>query len=433
MKRFALQQLVDWKSKNNRKPMLINGARQVGKTWLMEEFGRKYFEKTAIFNLQRNSALRNLFTKDLDPKRILLGFELEAGFKIDPQKTLIVIDEIQEEPRAITALKYFYEDTPEYHIVAAGSLLGVTLHSGVSFPVGKVDMMNVYPLCFREFLCAIGEELLAEQLKDGSWDILQPFHDKLLDYIKQYMFIGGMPEVVADFAEQKDFTQVREKQNNILKAYADDFSKHIPTNVLHKVNLVWQSIPAQLSKENKKYAYNQVVKNGRSKDFEAAITWLKDAGLIYKLQRLSKPFLPISSYKQENIFKIFLLDVGLLSAMSGLDRRVLLESDALFTEFKGAITEQYVLQELVAMKDIDVAYWANDTGNAELDFIAQLDGTVIPIEVKSGINLKAKSLKTYADKFSPKLAVRFSQANAKQTENLYDIPLYAISRLQNIL
>ena len=430
MKRFALQTLVDWKNKNNRKPMIINGARQVGKTWLMNEFGKHYYKEILNINFERNTRIHNLFEVDLDPNRLLLGLELELGHKIDASNTLIIFDEIQAQPRAIIALKYFYEEMPQYHILAAGSLLGVTLHSGVSFPVGKVDSMELYPLNFMEFLSALGEDLLVEQIQNNNLEILSPFKDKLLNYLKQYMYIGGMPEVVSGFVKNKDFQEVRDIQEQILKDYRNDFSKHIPKQTLPKVLSIWNAIPTQLSKENKKFIYNQVVEKGRAKDFEDAITWLVDSGLIHKVKRLSKPYLPITGYLEDNIFKLFLLDVGLLSAMSKLDRRILLEGDDLFTEFKGAITEQYVMQELATIDGVELSYWGNDSGNAEVDFVIQCNSQVIPVEVKSGINLKAKSLKTYMDKYSPQYAVRTSQADYKKTDSLYDIPLYMIENIK---
>ena len=430
MKRFALERLTDWKNKENRKPLIINGARQVGKTWLMQEFGKKYFKETLYINFERNTRIQQLFETDLDPERLLLGLEVELGHKIDPKNTLIIFDEIQTTPQAITSLKYFYEELPQYHIIAAGSLLGVALHSGVSFPVGKLDELNLYPLNFMEFLDALGEKQLAKLIDDNNHDLLPVFKNKLIDYVKQYMFVGGMPEVVATFAKNKDFAQVRELQNQILHGYAKDFSKHIPANLLPKVESVFNAVPVQLAKENKKFIYKQVTEKGRAKDFEGAISWLKDCGLIYQIYRLKKPYLPIKGYIEQNIFKLFLLDVGLLSAMSRLDRRVLIEGDALFTEFKGAITEQYVMQELTSIKNSEIAYWSNEGGTAEVDFVMQCESFIIPIEVKSGTNLKAKSLKIYIEKYLPKYAVRTSQADYKQTDNLYDIPLYMIEHLK---
>ncbi|MBE6453084.1 MAG: ATP-binding protein [Alphaproteobacteria bacterium] len=430
MKRFALQDLIIWKNKKNRKPLIVNGARQVGKTWLLQEFGKNQYKEVLYINFERNKRMQNLFKQDLNPNRILLGLELEHGHKIDVENTLIIFDEIQTTPQAITSLKYFFEETPQYHIVAAGSLLGVTLHSGVSFPVGKVDRLNLYPLNFYEYLDALGQENLVELLKSQNFEMIRVFKDTLLDYLKQYMYIGGMPEVVVSFIRNKDFHEVRQVQNHILLDYSNDFSKHIPKETLPKVLSVWNSIPAQLAKENKKFFYNNVAINGRAKDFEDAITWLIDSGLIYKVNRLTKPFLPIKGYQENNIFKLFMLDVGLLSAMSKLDRRILLEGDNLFTEFKGSITEQYVLQELMSLSDIEVSYWGNDSGQAEVDFVVQCESNVFPVESKAGTNLKAKSLKVYMDKYNPKFAIRTSQADYKKTDTLYDIPLYMMENIK---
>ena len=431
MRRFALQDLIDWKNKQNRKPLIVNGARQVGKTWLLQEFGKNQYKEVLYINFERNKRIQQLFEPDLDPNRLLLGLELEHGHKIDADNTLIIFDEIQTTPQAITSLKYFYEEMPQYHIVAAGSLLGVTLHSGISFPVGKVDRLNLYPLNFYEYLEALGQEKLVELLKSKNFEMIDVYKDTLLDYLKQYMYIGGMPEVVSAFIKNKDFNEARQIQNHILLDYGNDFSKHIPKETLPKVLAVWNSIPAQLAKENKKFIYSNIVANGRAKEFEDAITWLIDSGLIYKVNRLSKPFLPIKGYLESNIFKLFLLDVGLLSAMSRLDRRILLEGDDLFTEFKGAITEQYVLQEIMSLNDIEVSYWSNDSGQAEVDFVVQCESNVFPIESKAGTNLKAKSLKVYMDKYNPKFAVRTSQADYKKTDSLYDIPLYMLENVKS--
>ena len=426
MKRFALQNLINWKNKNNRKPMLIHGARQVGKTWLMNEFGKSNYKSVVYINFERNQRMKDLFNGDLDPSRLITGLEIESGNKIVPEETLLIFDEIQDCKKAITSLKYFYEEKPEYHIVSAGSLLGVALHSGVSYPVGKVDTMTLYPLNFCEFLNALGNEKLSELIFKNDYKLISVFKDKLTELLKQYMYIGGMPEVVANFASNQDFKEVRAVQKQILDDYKQDFSKHISSNILPKLMLVWDSIPAQLAKENKKFIYNQVQENSRAKDFENAIMWLKDSGLIYKVHRISKPSLPIKSYFEENIFKMFLLDVGLLSAMSSLDVKVLLEGDKVFSEFKGAIAEQFVLQELSSLSDIEISYWGNDTGVAEVDFVIQKDSHIIPIEVKATTNLKAKSLKVYMEKYSPKYAVRTSLADYKKTDNLFDIPLFMI-------
>lgn len=432
MKRLALEHLADWKSKENRKPLLIHGARQVGKTWLMKEFGETSYQNMVYFNFERNKRVRDLFEIDLDPNRLLLGLEIEAGQKITPKNTLIIFDEIQACPQAITSLKYFYEEKPEYSIIAAGSLLGVAIHQGVSYPVGKVDTMTLYPLTFGEFLDAMGEEKLYDLTASNQFDLIKAFKDKLIDYLKQYLYIGGMPEVVKSFVKNKDFVEVRKIQKQILDDYQNDFSKHVPEDVLPKLRMVWDSIPGQLSKENKKFIYNQLMEKARAKDFENAITWLQNSGLIYKIGRVSKPALPIKSYVDMSIFKLFLVDVGLLSAMSALDARVLLEGDALFTEFKGAITEQYVLQELKAVPNMEISYWSNDAGNAEVDFVVQCNSLILPVEAKATTNLKAKSLKVYMEKFKPAFAVRTSMADYNQTGSLHDIPLFMIESMARI-
>lgn len=432
MKRYALQQLKDWKENKQRKPLMIYGARQVGKTWLMTEFGKTEFPDFICINLEKNSRMAALFESTLDPSVLLRGMEMETHKKITPE-TLIILDEIQACPKAITSLKYFCEDFPDYHIVAAGSLLGVALHKGVSFPVGKVESLNMYPLTFCEFLDAIGEEQLCEAINARQFDILKAFKDKLTDYLKTYFYVGGMPEVVSDFVANRDYQKVRTIQNRILNDYKQDFSNHIPDNMRDKVTKLWDSVPQQLAKENKKFVYKDISgTNPRSKEYDPAVEWLKDSGLIYKICRVSKPSLPIEAYRQDNIFKLYVSDIGLLGAKSKMDVRVLLEGAQVFTEFKGAMTEQFVLQELKTNADIDMAYWANENGQAEIDFIVQTGTKIIPLEVKAGINLRAKSLSIYQEKFKPEKSVRTSLADYKQTGDLYDIPLYAIELFDKI-
>lgn len=427
MKRFALEKLIQWKNKKKHKPLILQGARQVGKTWLMQEFGKTNFKQTIYVNFERNKRVRDLFEKDFDTKRIIFGLEAEFNIKIIPQDTLIIFDEIQELPAVITSLKYFYEEMPQLYIISAGSLLGVALHKGVSYPVGKVETMYLYPMSFKEFLYALNENRLVDLLETKDFDLIKTFKDKLTDYLKQYMFIGGMPEVVEDFATNRDITTIRKLQKEILDAYEKDFSKHTPKEIFSKLMLVWKQIPAQLSKENKRFIYNDVIKNSRAKDFEDAITWLVQSGLVYKISRVSKPGLPISAYLKENIFKLFILDTGLLCAKSKLEPNIIIDEDKLFTEFKGALTEQYVLQELKNIEDLETAYWANDNTNvAEVDFLIQYKGKIIPVEVKSKTNLKAKSLKSYIEKFKPDMSIRTSLADYKKTDNLQDIPLYML-------
>jgi len=433
MTRLGIDQLRDWKAKKGHKPLIINGIRQVGKTWLMKEFGRLHYENTAYCLFEKNSRLQDLFSADMDIRRILTGLELETEKKIDPNNTLIIFDEIQECPNALTALKYFNENAPEYDIVAAGSLLGVFLHKGVSFPVGKVEFMNLYPLAFSEFLTAIGEEKLKELVKSCDWELIKVFKDKLIDYLKMYFFTGGMPEVVLEFSKARDFNLARKIQNNILDSYQQDFSKHIPVNNLQRTRLIWDSIPVQLSKENKKFIYKDVQKNATASTFETSLSWLENCGLVHKVPRISKPALPLKGYANTGAFKLFFCDIGLLSAMSGLNAKTILEGDAMFTEFKGALTEQYVCQEMKHFDNTTIAYWTNDSATAEIDFVMQLDSKIIPIEVKSSINLKAKSLSVYREKFSPKTEVRISLANFNKNGSLFDIPLYMLSEFKLII
>ena len=426
MERYAMQKLVAWKNAKNRKPLILQGARQVGKTWLMKEFGRTNFKKVAYFIFEKNEKLKMIFQGDLKTHRILEGLELLAGFKITPD-TLIIFDEIQECPDAITSLKYFNEEQPEYPIIAAGSLLGITLHTGMSFPVGKVNFMTLYPLSFFEFLDAIGESMKLEKLRERKWEILRPFHEDLIASLKKYFFIGGMPEAVNSYVSEKDFNKVRVIQKEILKAYAKDFSKHIPVAEQAKLKLIWDSIPAQLSKENKKFIYGHVEKGARAKDFENAIAWLEACGLIYKINRIKKPDFPLAAYKDLSAFKMFMVDLGLLAAMSKLDARTLISGNEFFEEFKGALTEQYVLQQMMLYSDeLDIYYWAKENGTSELDFIVQMQNEIIPVEVKASINLQAKSLKYYIETFNPQKAFRFSGATYKQNDVITDIPLYAV-------
>lgn len=433
MRRLILQQLLKWKQKENRKPLLIYGARQVGKSWIMEEFGKTQFPDFVYVNFERNDRICDLFEKTLEPSVLLQGLEIETHKKISPDM-LVIFDEIQACPKAITALKYFCEDCPNYHIIAAGSLLGVAIHQGVSFPVGKVDAVHMHPMTFLEFLEAIGESKLCEVINNLQFDLIELFHEKLTDYLRTYFYVGGMPEVVASYVSDRDFQKVRQLQKRILSDYKSDFSHHIPNEILDKASKLWESIPVQLAKENKKFVYKEIDnRNARSKDYDPAIQWLKDSGLIHQVKRIKKPALPISGYKEENIFKLFMLDVGLLSAKTGLDVRVLLEGSRIFTEFKGAMTEQFVLQELSAKEDIEVGYWANNKGDAEVDFVAQIGSMIVPIEVKAGVNLQAKSLAFYNEKFKPEFCVRASLANYKQTDNLHDLPLYMLESLENVL
>lgn len=426
MKRKLLENLVEWKNRKAHKPLILEGARQVGKTWLMQKFGNTQYKKVAYINFDRNLKMRETFETDLDTKRLITAIGLDAEFKITPEDTLIIFDEIQECPRAITSLKYFNEDAPEYDIIAAGSLLGVAHHTGTGFPVGKVEFLRLYPLSFTEFLDAMGKEQYVELIEKQDFEMIKIFSNKFEDLLKQYCYIGGMPEVVQNFVNNGDFNQVRTIQKRILSAYERDFSKHIPANTVEKARMLWNSIPTQLAKENKKFIYNAIKKGARAKEFETALTWLRNNGLIYQVHKITKPGLPIGAYAALDAFKLFVLDVGLLGALSGLEAKTILGKYEIFQEFKGAIAEQYVLQQFKTIDDMPIYYWTNETSRSEVDFVIQRESKVIPVEVKAATNLKARSLKIYMEQFKPELAIRTSLADYKKTENLVDIPLYAI-------
>lgn len=429
MYRTAIEEMKKWKENPKRKPLIIEGARQVGKTWLMKEFGEICYRQTVYINFDSNARMTDLFAFELEPKRIVKGLELYSGKKIDPEDTLIVFDEVQEVPRALASLKYFYENAPEYQIVCAGSLLGIALHQGTSFPVGKVDFLNLYPLSFPEFLMAIGKEGLAELVGSGDHELLSAFRQELTEDLKRYYIVGGMPEAVMSFAENGDAEEVRRIQRNILDAYEQDFSKHAPSEIVPKIRLVWNSIPSQLAKENKKFVYGLVREGARAKEFENAIMWLTDCGLVHKVSRVTAGRIPLKAYEDNKAFKLYFLDVGLLGCMTGISPRVMLDGNDLFVEFKGALAEQYVLQQLIPNQKLSIYYYTNDSGSLEVDFVADNGEAAIPIEVKAETNLKAKSLKSYIDKFSPALAVRTSMADYQKEENLTNLPLYAVGLL----
>ena len=433
MDRFALEKLKQWKEKKNRKPLIIRGARQVGKTWLMKEFGRTCFKKMAYVNFDSNTRMRQVFEGDINIERLILAISAETGVSIDSRDTLLIFDEVQEVPKALTALKYFCEEASEYAIVAAGSLLGVAMHKGTSFPVGKVDFMDLYPLSFREFLCALGEERFVEILDSSDTDMVRMFKSKYIDRLREYYYVGGMPEVVQSYVGSKDFNQVREIQKNLLNYYQQDFSKHAEATLVSRLNLVWNSIPMQLAKENKKYIYGQVREGARAKDFELAIQWLMDCGLIHKVQRIKKPGLPLKAYLDLNAFKIYLLDIGLLMAMVDLDARVIIDGNRIFTEFKGALTEQYVLQQLIADLGIEAYYYSTEKSSGEIDFLLQGKSSILPLEVKAEENLRAKSLKAFCEKYHPACAVRTSMSDYREQKWMTNVPLYNICRIKQYL
>lgn len=432
MKRAAIEKLKEWKKNPKRKPLIIRGARQVGKTWLMKEFGNTEYKNVIYVNFELQDLMREHFSIDLDTTRIIEGLELEY-FKINPNDTLIILDEIQECPKAITVLKYFYENNPEYHIMAAGSLLGVAIHENVSFPVGKVDFLDLYPLSFYEFLLAMGEENFAELLKNPKSLNIRTFKTKYIDWLKKYYYIGGMPEAVNNYAETGNFETTRKIQENILEAYKNDFSKHISATGKLKIDLLWESIPNQLMSESKKFIYKKIKQGARANEFEEALSWLINCGLIYKINRISKPALPISAYEDTKSFKLFLLDVGLLSAISKLPARTLIEGDKIFTEFYGALAEQYVLQQLKGLDDMEIAYWISESNAAEVDFVIQTNGYVIPLEVKASTNLQAKSLKVFTEKFKPEIIIKTSLADFETNNGFLNIPLYMINNISDII
>ena len=429
MQRKILQSLQNWKQNPNRKPLIIQGARQVGKTWAMKHFGEQSFEQVAYINFDNNSRMKTLFSGDYDINRLILGLKIESGVDIQAHNTLIIFDEVQEVPQALSSLKYFYENAPEFYIVSAGSLLGVSLHHQVSFPVGKVDFLPLYPMDFHEFLRAMGKQDLVELLNLKDWPLISAMKSRYIELLRQYYFVGGMPEAVKVFIETQNFDAVRQVQKNLLMAYEQDFSKHIRDGqTVQKVRSIWHAIPEQLAKENKKFIYANLQKGARSKDYEIALQWLKDSGLVHSVPRIKKPHLPLSAY-QDNAFKLYGLDIGLLSAQSHLDASVLLDGSRIFSEFKGALTEQYVLQQLIANQDNPVFYWATEKGTAEVDFVVQQKQAVIPIEVKAEENLKAKSLKVYVEQFQPERAFRFSMADYREQDWLVNVPLYGFNVL----
>ncbi|MDD6568540.1 MAG: ATP-binding protein [Eubacteriales bacterium] len=429
MYRIAIEKLYKWKNSKRRKPLIIEGARQVGKTWLMKEFGKQAYADTVYINFDSNSRMADLFSADLDTDRLIMGLELYAGRKINPDNTLLIFDEVQEVPRALASLKYFYENAPQYHIVCAGSLLGIALHQGTSFPVGKVDFLKLYPLSFSEFLMATGNERFAELLKKQDYEMITSFKQTYIDALKHYYFVGGMPEAVQSFAESKDFNEVRAIQKRILAAYEQDFSKHAPNEIVPKIRMLWNSIPSQLARENKKFIYGLVREGGRAREYETAIMWLSDCGLVHKVSRVNAAGIPLKAYEDLKAFKLFIVDVGLLGCMTGLRQRTLLDGDDLFVEFKGALTEQYVCQQLKTVEDLGIYYYTNDRGSCEIDFVVDTGEQIVPIEVKAETNLRAKSLKTYRERFEPELSVRTSMADYKKEDWLLNLPLYAIENI----
>ncbi|MDR1402055.1 MAG: ATP-binding protein [Puniceicoccales bacterium] len=436
MKRIAMEGLLKWKNNPGRMPLIIEGARQVGKTWLMKEFGRMHYENAVYVNFDGDRKVKKLFEQDLNPARIVDELELQSGEKIRKESTLIIFDEIQECNRACVSLKYFCENAPEYHVISAGSLLGVAIHRDNSFPVGKVNSMHLYPLTFEEFMDALGEKRYQTLVEKKNYSSAYAIGDDLTEHLKRYYFVGGMPKAVKAFVDGENLSEIRQLQREIMENFEKDFSKHIDVPSIPKIGQVWDSVPSQLAKENKQFVYSEMKKGARGSHYESAFYWLKRVGMVYKVPRVEIPNLPLAAYKQD-AFKVYMLDVGLLSARVGLTMQNLADPNPeMFNHFRGALTEQYVLQELKALpSNPEVCYWMNNRkkGTAEVDFLIQNDGEVIPIEAKSSTNLKAKSLKVYMNYYKPQTAIRTSLGAYGKHGNLWDIPLYLLGQLPHIL
>lgn len=429
MNRLLIKELVAWKNATNRKPLIIKGARQVGKTWLMQTFGEQQFKQVVYLNFESSQRLQEMFKPDFNIPRIIAVIEIETNQKIDYTNTLLIFDEIQEAEKGLTALKYFYEQAPQYFIIAAGSMLGISLQKSNSFPVGKVDFLQLYPLSFAEFLNNAGYSKLADNLVLKNWAVIATFHQKLVELLRLYYFVGGMPEVVANYIENKNLETVRQLQQKIIIGYQNDFAKHAPNDIVPKIKLVWQSLISQLAKENRKFIYGQLKKGARAKNFETAINWLVDAGLVLKVNRVTNPTMPLNAYADFDAFKLFLVDIGLLNAIANLDPKILLEKNTILTEYKGALTEQYVCQQLKIKTDL--YYWVAENATAEIDFLIQQQNQIIPIEVKAEENLKSKSLTTYVQKYTPTTAIRTSINQFRAETWFTNWPLYGIGELLN--
>ena len=445
MQRDVFKKIIDWNSSRKRKPLILMGARQVGKTWLMDAFANEFYPDAYVkVDLQRDDMLRaKIDNSNIDPKTMLDLMQAATGKQIVPGRTLLIIDEIQESHKALNSLKYFNQEMPDLAIIVAGSLLGLAMGKSDearkrkgrergSFPVGKVSFLDVHPMSFSEFVRAVDNPFRLKALEAGDWKLLDAMREDFTTLLRKYLFVGGMPEAVADFAENGDYAGVRMAQDEILAAYDADFVKHAPPELLAKIRLLWKNIPAQLAKENRKFIYTALKSGARAREYETALNWLDDAGMIHQVFRASPPRLPLASYQDFSAFKLYMHDVGLLGAMSGISPSMLLDGDALFTNFKGAMTEQFVLQELAA-SGVTPSYWSSDSGNAEVEFVVQGEKDVFPIEAKAGINTKAKSLKVYRGLFNPPYAIRTSLQPYHDGENVKDIPLYAfglhVSRL----
>lgn len=425
MERSIYSSLKKWKESPTRKPLILQGARQVGKTYILKEFGAREYSEVVYINCDDNNDMQNMFV-DYDVDRIIRSLSAISGVSIKPSTTLLILDEIQEVERGLASLKYFCEKAPEYHVAVAGSLLGITLHEGTSFPVGKVDMLYMYPMDFEEFLLAMGKEQLVELLRSNSWTALTPLRGMLTELLRQYYFVGGMPEAVKTYVERGDIWEVRSIHSKIIDAYRNDMSKHVPKQQVQRINMVWNSIPSQLARDNKKFIYGALRKGARANDFEIAIQWLVDSGLVHKVHRISKPVVPLKFYEDMASFKLFLLDCGLLGALSETPPEQILIGDNVFEEYKGAFTENYVLQQLKSLPRTFVYYYSNDNSTLEIDFVVQHEAHVIPIEVKAEENLRAKSLRQFVTDNPGLHGVRFSMSDYREQDWLTNVPLWAV-------
>lgn len=425
MERSIYSSLKKWKESPTRKPLILQGARQVGKTYILKEFGAREYSEVVYINCDDNNDMQNMFV-DYDVDRIIRSLSAISGISIKPSTTLLILDEIQEVGRGLASLKYFCEKAPEYHVAVAGSLLGITLHEGTSFPVGKVDMLYMYPMDFEEFLLAMGKEQLVELLRSNSWAALTPLRGMLTELLRQYYFVGGMPEAVKTYVERGDIWEVRSIHSKIIDAYRNDMSKHVPKQQVQRINMVWNSIPSQLARDNKKFIYGALRKGARANDFEIAIQWLVDSGLVHKVHRISKPVVPLKFYEDMASFKLFLLDCGLLGALSETPPEQILIGDNVFEEYKGAFTENYVLQQLKSLPRTFVYYYSNDNSTLEIDFVVQHEAHVIPIEVKAEENLRAKSLRQFVTDNAGLHGVRFSMSDYREQDWLTNVPLWAV-------
>lgn len=425
MERSIYSSLKKWKDSPTRKPLILQGARQVGKTYILKEFGAREYSEVVYINCDDNNDMQNMFV-DYDVDRIIRSMSAISGISIKPSTTLLILDEIQEVERGLASLKYFCEKAPEYHVAVAGSLLGITLHEGTSFPVGKVDMLYMYPMDFEEFLLAMGKEQLVELLCNNSWAALTPLRGMLTELLRQYYFVGGMPEAVKTYVERGDIWEVRSIHSKIIDAYRNDMSKHAPKQQVQRINMVWNSIPSQLARDNKKFIYGALRKGARANDFEIAIQWLVDSGLVHKVHRISKPVVPLKFYEDIASFKLFLLDCGLLGALSETPPEQILIGDNVFEEYKGAFTENYVLQQLKSLPRTFIYYYSNDNSTLEIDFVVQHEAHVIPIEVKAEENLRAKSLRQFVTDNPGLHGVRFSMSDYREQDWLTNVPLWAV-------